>query len=224
MTSPTNVVLYADRGGLDEAFSTYNALPQAIEGSGYAALDRVALSPDRLRLIILSSDRKRFGQVTRVGIDGKFSDTPDEVPFKELNESVGEGEMLGDPILVASDTTLYYSRYGGALTDTVFVATRSGPGEAWVIKGPVIDAALAVSGGKRRRPTGMSSDQLTLFFWDETTDTGRVAWRLNLEAPFEVKTELGARQGAQTTASCFDLYYSSPGVGGTLDIFLGKPD
>jgi hypothetical protein len=63
--------------------------------------------------------------------------------------------------------------------------------------------------GTRRRPTGTSSDDLTLFFFDESTNVERAAWRNAADAPFSFFKDLGAMAEAVPSLRCDTLYYQS---------------
>jgi hypothetical protein len=74
--------------------------------------------------------------------------------------------------------------------------------------------------GKRRRPTGTSSDDLTLFFFDEATNFQRAAWRNAPDAPFNVFKDLGAYAEAVPSLRCDTLYYQSEDSVGGVGVFM----
>ena len=79
----------------------------------------------------------------------------------------------------------------------------------WMLGSAVVGAPLQASCGLRRRPTGISSDQLTMFYWDELSGTERATFRAAVNAPFVGAIDLGARASAQPNESCTRLYYSA---------------
>jgi hypothetical protein len=72
----------------------------------------------------------------------------------------------------------------------------------------------------RRRPTGVASDDLTVFYWDETDMTEKAGWRLSSSTALEHIETLGGLRGATPNAACDNLYYSAAGDAGGLDLFV----
>jgi hypothetical protein len=68
----------------------------------------------------------------------------------------------------------------------------------------------------RRRPTGGSSDALTLFYYDEISGTERAAWRDTVTAPFTYFADIGAFPEAAPNYLCDRLYdqATDPEAGG----------
>ncbi len=62
------------------------------------------------------------------------------------------------------------------------------------------------------RPTGMSKDLRTLFYFDEATKTEKAAFRAAPGCPYKTFVDLGNRPGAQPNAECNALYYADPDV------------
>ena len=71
---------------------------------------------------------------------------------------------------------------------------------------------LAAQGTLRRRPTGISSDEQTLFVWDEVVGMERAAWIDQSTGAFDVFVDLGTRSMAAPESTCSRLYYSAPGT------------
>jgi len=112
---------------------------------------------------------------------------------REGPADAGAGDLLGGDALgtfdepskptaagksakTADDLSLYFSRYGGDAPGTIYESTRNGP-VTWPIGAAVSGKVLQVVGTSRRRPTGVSFDRRTLFYWDEASGTERAAWR-----------------------------------------------
>jgi hypothetical protein len=223
-TGVDNTVFYADRPDLDTPFGAYSQLPQAIAASGYPALDRAALSESSKTLVLVSTDRKRLGQLTRIGRGNPFDTTLDETPFAALNQLVASDQSIGDPVLAPGDRTLYYSRYSASSNGpTIFVAKRNIVGDPWTPIGPIDDPALNAVNGQRRQLSGVSSDELTFFYFDQSAGISRGSWRKNLTKPFDYTLDLLNWVGVQPIGTCFDLYFSSKGMNGKLDLFRLKP-
>jgi hypothetical protein len=200
---------YADRASADVAFNPPGSISIA---AGYYAADRPALSPDGNRLVVVRVDGKGIGEYTRTALYGSFTGTASEASFAALNAQgllFASDERFGDLQLSNDDRTLYYSRYDSRSRQTVYFVTRS-PGGPWQVGSPVEGAPLMGSCGRRMRPTGVSSDQLSLFYWDEVTGTERVTFRPTVGAEFAGVIDLGSRLHAQPNVTCKRLYYSVP--------------
>jgi hypothetical protein len=77
---------------------------------------------------------------------------------------------------------------------------------------------------KRRIPTGISYDSLTLFYRDEVQGDFRAAWRVNTQVAFDYSEVVDLANGvvaAAPGASCQRIYYSAPGASG-LDLFVAE--
>jgi hypothetical protein len=77
-------------------------------------------------------------------------------------------------VLSASDTAFYYSVYDDVQSATIYRTLRLLPGDPW----PVGRCSRTRRSSRRadRRPTAISSDEQTLFFWDEVVAMERAAW------------------------------------------------
>jgi len=222
----TNVgVLYADRSSAQGAFGAATMAPAA---AGFYAPTKVALSPDGLRTMVVATNNKSFGVITRATRSGPFTSTG-TAEVNDIDTNVAEGEasfFLDDPVIGATDETFYYSLYGSQLVDTVIESTRTGQsawpngtslaGTAGEFNASVSDA----SGPVLRHPTGVSADNLTLFYWDDVDATEKMASRPRTTQPFGPPVTLGALRGAAPNAACDALYYSAPGTAGGLDLFV----
>jgi hypothetical protein len=204
--TPNGDVHVAERGSPGSAFGAGATLPAA---GGWYGVGRVALSPDGLRIVVISSDGERFGELTRASTADLFAGTPDEGPFAAINASVGGGESLADPIISSDDGRLYYSRHGGGVTSTIHWATHAQPDDPWALGGALSEAELQMTNGDRRIPTGIAPDGRSLFYWDESTSLLRMAIRASVAAPFTMFGDVGATfEHAVPSADCATLYYT----------------
>jgi hypothetical protein len=77
----------------------------------------------------------------------------------------------------------------------------------------IVQDELRGNGNLRRRPTGLSSDSLTLFWWDEIDQKEKAGWR-GTNTSFDLKfgsiVDLGDKKDAQPSSTCTKLYYSNP--------------
>ena len=217
-TGGTATVEYADRASSTDPFGE----PQTL-ASGTFATDRVALSPDGLRLVAVNSDGQGFSELTRSSRlpPGNTFGAPSVGTYANFDAAgtLASGQSYGDPVLSADDRSFYYSVYGGGLTATIFRTARLFAGDAWPAGAPLASSSgLAAQGSLRRRPTAISSDEQTLFFWDEISTTERAAWIDESTGAFDVFVDLGARAMAAPNTACTELYFSSPGAA-SVDLF-----
>jgi hypothetical protein len=206
ITDAGPVIHYADRQSATDEFRPFGSLSM----SDYYSAERPAVSPDGARVIVIRKDRKGFGEYVRQGRFHPFEITPSEDSFGALNNQgyvLETNEFFGDPVLSSDDRTLYYSRYGSGAPATVFAAVRSGP-VSWQLGSPVDGGPLLDDCGARRRPTGVSADGLTLFYYDESSRSERATWRKDTGSAFSGFVELGSSTPAQPNTACTALYFS----------------
>ena len=58
--------------------------------------------------------------------------------------------------------------------------------------------------------TALSSDALTLFYWDETVRAERATFRKALDAPFAGSIDLGDAADGVPNSACNAVYFSAP--------------
>jgi hypothetical protein len=109
---------------------------------------------------------------------------------------------------------LYYSQYGVTTYTMIESYRMTGDTTPWTQGRDLLEMQLSAPdiSGTRRRPTGMSADDLTLFYYDMTTSTEIAAFR---EDPLVHNTytsfvTLGAAyENAMPTTSCTRIYFCS---------------
>jgi hypothetical protein len=195
--------------------------------SGTFADDRVALSPDGLRLVAVDADRQGFSELTRPARTGAGNTFGAPSPGGYVNfdaaGTLASGQSFGDPVLGASDTTFYYSVYGGGQSATIYRAARLLAGDTWPLGAPLSGAPLDAVGTARRRPTAISADDQTLFFWDEVAGLERAGWIDRGTGVFDNFVDLGSRAGAAPNAACDRLYYTAPADAGAAAFLVASP-
>lgn len=225
------VIHYANRHYPTDPFPSAMLLDPGTE----ADLDAgIALSADGLRLIVVQPDRKGFTEYSRDDAEEPFTTPPSDTQFDKLNTQISHylppGALCGDPVLSADDLTFYFSVYGFddssgdyggyASNRSIYSLTRI-PYVEWLAPGVEVQALqgdpIEAHCSSRRRPTGISADQLTLFYWDELSNSARAAFRPSIDEPFTGAVELGDRAFAQPSPDCTTLYYSGSGDVFTAD-------
>jgi hypothetical protein len=187
-----------------------------------------ALSSDGLSIIAVRNDGKAFGLLRRASRSAPFQGVPDEMPFTEIAAAPSTFRALGpfgDPVLSPNGLRLLFSDLDPSsdATPSIYEATRLGARDAWSFGDPVLGEFLLSDSGRFRRPSALSADERTLFYWDEVANVGRAAFRSFVGAQFESSVSLGARSHAVPTPACDRLYYSAPGAQG-IDLFVEKAE
>jgi hypothetical protein len=217
VTAPDYKIYYADRDSPSEPFLAAKPL---VASGDYYANDRIAMSPDGLRIVFVRSDRKGLGEFVRTVRKNPFFEEPTDAAFAGINglgAMLPANEYLGDPVVAPDDLTFFFSRYGGGITHTVYESRRNGP-VTWPLGTPHPESSLSVVDGQRRYPTGISSDLRTLFYFDEPTGKEHMAVRATVADDFDRFIGLGAQSGAQPNLACNVLYFSDQ-MGGSLRNF-----
>lgn len=175
---------------------------------------RIAVAPSGLRVVLVVANGRNFGEVTRATKDDAFGDTIDSSKFQSFAFALGEAPPqaeLDDPVLAKDDDHFYFTFSTPNAGSTLRQSVRSESGNPWSFGQPISQTDLAPKNGKLRRPTGISSDRLTLFYWDEPTSTERAAFRTAESEDFSLFANLGDRPTAQVDTTCTHLYYESSG-------------
>jgi hypothetical protein len=198
----------ADRASNTAAFGT----PQALSSSfGALAFDRVSLSGDGLRIVGVRADTTGFVAATRAARPGTF-DTDDGTEFAGFL-TTPDASTYASPLLSPDDQVFMFVLTSSASNDDLVFS--GGPN--WNKSQTTDLSQLARVGSLQRRPTGMTMDELTLFYWDDVSGTEKVAYG----DPFAQFADLGAWKNASPTGTCSRIYYSVPasdGGGGAITI------
>jgi hypothetical protein len=184
----------------------YSDYQQPIEvGSALVAPGtRVALAADGQGVAAVSG--ASLVMYTRSSVAAPFApESPN--PFDAVNAWVAQaGGVPSEPVLGSSGNTLFFLHLPPSGPPMLVESRRSGV--AW--GAPIVhaEAALASMGpAQRRRPTGVSFDDRTLFFWDETTSIERMATRDDGTGAFTALRDQGAYAEAAPNQRCTLIYY-----------------
>jgi hypothetical protein len=192
----------ADRASVDDDFD--EPVPVNVEGV-------VGLSPDGLRVIARAFDGT-LQEAARPAVGEAFG-APSEGDFSLLNAAAAtDGLTLTSPVIAPDDRTLYYLAVPPDGAEyPLHVSTRAGSG-AWPVGMAVQACELKSFEGFNPVPTGVSSDGLTLFFWDSFYGTARAGFREQPGGAFVWFDDLGVLVAAQPNAACDRVYYSADGI------------
>jgi hypothetical protein len=202
-STPT-AVFVADRASTSDAFGS----PQVVDfGPTLVAPDKVALSPDRSRLVAVRADLLAFVEVDRSAPTEPFG-SPSEDSFAAINAvAQTTNDPLGDPTIAGDDHAFFYTR---ALA---VIESKRGSTEPWP-EGSQTSLEYALNPGQRPRLSSISEDHLTLFFWDDQRLVENASWRISPDDPFQMVMRLPLVPRAQASASCTSLFFASTEPGG----------
>lgn len=191
-------LVVADRASTSEAFGAGRAFGFAVDTTG------VSLSKDGLELLAT------FGGDARLASRVRPTD-PFGVPGRPGFQFGGEDQLYRSPVMLEGGGFLlaWTTASVGQLAFTEIA--KDGAVYRQV---PVIPQAELLNtspgGAEAPRPTGMSADGRTLFFYDEARKVAKAAFRPNRTCPFTTFVDLGDRPGVVPNASCTALYSRSP--------------
>jgi hypothetical protein len=208
---------YVDRTSTSVAFGA----PQQLASTfGALLLDRVSLSGDGLRIVGVSSATTGFVAAKRAARMGPFN-TDDSAEFAGL-AAEGAKPTFATPLLAPDDSQFFYIVTNATTADVIDESV----GPPWGPGAFLSTTRLQKVGTQYRRPSGMSGDDLSLFYWDETTSSEVIAFRQNPSTDFNVFVDIGARKYAVPTANCARIYYSTPAGNGITIVYADgtKPD
>jgi hypothetical protein len=204
----------ADRADRASDFGAPKELPVVAD---YGFEQGIAISPDGLTLIIVGDDGARLASLHRVSRDDDFSDTVDDVPFGGLNfTTMLFGGQFAAPELSSDGQGLYFTYYMSSAMGDASVFSSADmrltklEGNAWSAALTDLESpALVAMAGNRYIVSGVSSDELTLFYWDEQGEKQYAIWRGATFLPFEDPVELGDYRGAIPNQDCTRLYFTN---------------
>jgi hypothetical protein len=228
-------VIAADRGNASSSFTTLAVLLPAPPTGDRAALDatgNLVLAIDATGLY------PQFWQRTDRQSPWDLS-MASTTPFDAIVQAVNQmGQQWSEPAFGASGDRLFYlvgelssSKAGAAplLYESQWDAQTS----SWAAGVPLTNPELASADTThRRRPTGASADDLTLFYYDEVNGVEGAAWRTDPSQPFSHFETIPAAPEAAPNLDCSALYFvgggplvpdGGTGGGGDGGMVIGPP-
>jgi hypothetical protein len=190
------------------------AKPAQIDTSKHMAAtgERPALGPAGLSLVIVSADGASLYAFGRSSQGATWAPTS-QSELASINGMVqGNMGQFSEPVLGADGVSLFFM-FSVASAPPLLVESRyDGTAGAWLPANGFSNPELQTTNpGQPRRPTGLSADGRTLFFYDATTATERAAWRDSLSSPFTYFDTLAAPTEASPNRFCTTLYFQGEG-------------
>lgn len=207
----------ADRRNATSAFTALAVLLPAPPAGGRPALDStgtLVLSIDSTGLYPRIWQRSNAQPATLWQLS-----TAATTPFDAIVHAVGQSiSTWSEPAFGASGDRLFYVVTQGL--PSIYESSWDSQAQAWTAGVQLPNPDFTGTGPtSRRRPTGASADDRTLFFYDEVSGVERAAWRQSPAAPFDHFEDLPTVPEAAPNLDCSSLYFvgSSPGDGGAGD-------
>lgn len=199
--TPSSIPTYftSDRATPDAPFLVARELP-------FGSV--LTMSPDGRRLTVRTNDGS-LAEASRPDREAEFGDAVPGAYATLEADAKAHHLRLSDVVISPDDKSLYYAAW--SLEDQTLyplrVSSRAGD-EAWPVGVPLESCAFKAYGAFGPRPTGVSSDGLTLFYYDAARGTARAAFRAASDGSFGWFADFSAHLRPQPNASCDRLYYS----------------
>ena len=212
--------IVADRATAASNFMTLSVLLPAPPAGNRAALDSTGT-------LVLSIDSSgllpQYWQRTDTLSPWQLANAM-TTPFDAIVKAVGQASATwSEPAFGASGDRFFYlvTPPAGvpAMHESVWDAAKS----QWALGVPLKPAQLAsVDATHRRRPTGVSADDLTLFYYDEVAGVQGAAWRTDSAQDFAYFETIAAAPEAAPNLDCSGLYFLSTDADGGTGIAIAQ--
>ena len=166
----------------------------------------VSLASDGRRLILVMNDHSGFGELSRAARGEAFLGDADVTAFARLNAlKAMSGHSLGWPVLSHEGLDLYFvSYFGSAIVNQSHLSADG----VFDIGTEIDQFTLGGKEGEYKLPSGISSDQRAIFFFDQATSHAMARFRSRDGGPFYDPLDLGERHGATPNRDCSRVYSS----------------
>jgi hypothetical protein len=213
---------WAERATPTAAFGAMQTLDPSL---GPFAPDHVALRGDGMQLVAVSADRSTLYEIGRTAYGTPFATVDTNTDFPSVNPVTEGGNTraqlgpFGSPSLAST----FASEWAFIQGNAGFVVSQNALG-VWTQPSYPASLTPPASDAFNLVPTGWGIDGRTLFYWDIGYGVERAAWRgAGNSLTFTSSTDLGTiEQYALPSADCTQLYFSAPGAGGDLDLFVSS--
>jgi hypothetical protein len=211
-------LLIVDRA---EAAADFGAPVELQLPSGYTHEHGLALGPDGLTLVVLTSDGSAFGELSRTTRSGAFGGPVSTDRFARINDNNRfVHARLSSPVLALSGATAFFTAIKGSSSrifradGEVELVTRDRAEDEDALGSDDEDAKLSVS---------VAADLRTLFVFDEALGQVTGAWSAAVGTPFTQEVDFPGRTSVFTSADCSRLYGSRT-LGDSLDVVVETPE
>lgn len=209
-----DVLMLADRADVDASFAAPSelALP-----SGYTSEYGVGLSADALTLVVVSTDRESFAELTRSARGEAFTLTAKPGRFAQINDNNQfVHAYLSSPVLAQSGATAFYTQQAG---ESSRVYRADGAAKLVPRAMPEDAVTLGSDDGDAKLTLSASADLRTLFVLDEALGHVTGLWNSAVGAPYTQDADFAGLESVFTNESCERLYGTAT-LGGSLDVVV----
>ena len=211
-TSTNGDIYVAERLSYKDPFGP----PTKVNDNVALATDGVALAPTGRTLIAVRNDRTAFVGFEKSSTTGEWT-TSNGLEFTQVRVAFEGDALASDPVLSGDKRSFFFVITPSGRPAIVYESVWDSAQRSWGLPASLPHPELQPIGAAKRRPTGTSSDSLTLFFFDESAKLVRAAWRDAPGAPFNVFKDIGAFAEAVPSLRCDTLYHqgedsAGPGV------------
>jgi hypothetical protein len=206
-----------------------NWAPSAFDG-GVATLDdngdgpRVALAPSGDQAMVVGASGVDFLVYERTG-GGSAWMAGSAAPFAAVRAAVVQmNATVWEPVLGSSSFFyLVVPATGASGPPVLYESTYDTQSQKWNAGVALPNPEFASPDASTlRRPTGVSADGQTLFFFDEVSGIERAAWRSSPTAPFDHFEDVPVAPEATPNGDCSVLYYQATTSDGTSGLALAR--
>jgi hypothetical protein len=125
------------------------------------------------------------------------------------------GGTFSEPVVSADSKSLFYLLALPNNLPALYESPWDSAQKAWATGTALPNAEFAISAASGlRRATGASSDDRTLFFYDEQLGHERAAWRSSPTSPFDMFGEVPSAPEAAPIEDCSVLYFHGTDASG----------
>jgi len=223
-TQTTGDVLTADR--MSELADFMQPLVAPPSSDPIMPNGRVALDSSGNLLLAIDASGAGFVVWQRSARGEAWTQSPASAFDQMLAPDAGPGATFSEPAFGSSGDTFFYlltSPGADAGADeagadaavpvpppVLYESRRNAATGSWGPGVPITNQQLrSLDAAHRRRPTGASSDDRTLFFFDEATQTQRAGWRNDPSSPFIHFEDVPGAPEAAPNTGCSLLYFRS---------------
>jgi hypothetical protein len=210
-------VAVADRATETSSFQPVNIAPM----EQLQADARLALDPGGTLLLGVAQSGSSFAMLQRPNTKMLWK-SASPAAFGAISDAVAQaGATMSEPVLAASGDAFFYLVTPAAGAPAIYESTLDTSTGQWKAGVALPNPELASTDAThRRRPTGASSDDRTLFFFDEMAQVERAAWRDDPASPFHTFQDIAIAPEAAPNGECSLLYFKAHDSAGTEGIFV----
>jgi hypothetical protein len=213
-TETTGALVSDDREHASSSFGSPSVIESPPPAGARAALDTTGLI---IVAVAAGGVQPVFWQRAQTMAKWEYTSSG-PTPFDLLSSAVSQaGATWSEPAFGASGDRFFYLVTPGSGAPAIYesVWQAQDGGGAWGAGVALPEAELAsMDATHRRRPTGASADDRTLFFFDEVTGVERGAWRDSPTSAFTHFEDIAVAPEATPSLDCSQLYYVSGEVDG----------